>query len=761
MSVAFVLSCLLVSSWSNRKHERHKAWRFPLRDTGAETPQSHSRSYSVDSQGSASILYDDSLAGVDSGTPSPSKRLYQPIINALESSLGGSQLPDEYMTSPATSEKFDLQQPPSRIATPDARAPPLHLRAASVASDHRAPSSVSGKNSLPDLRSPQWNVLSQSPEQSFTEFLSAQTSESTPVAAVRQASSTSTAPKPSHYAVTPSMAFERNSYFQRLSAMPTSIKLPAPLLCLAETTRSVLFVSSQIYQTIEHYASHAIDEKHSTIFKKLLEPASADMVLLIQALDRFDSTSRKGLPPPPVCRGVAETCRNVITAINKAVYMFAIQLKVAPCDDHRYSRWILMELYASTAEISVAWQNLVPHTTSLKSYLAGRTVQNHSQPPPPLLQAPVFGPSLSNQSRQGDGDYPVPRLRNTDLSSMRTHNARRHAGSFSYRDVELGKVLPSIDEPGSSSSGGSGQFPTVRAPKRQATAPVTAPSLNGSLSLPISQPPVGRLDSRLHSRETSVDQAFRSAPLGPSVPKLKSFDAGRPKTEREGLQNVKHAMESVAKVWDSLEDAITPSDTASKDLVKKGRELSRRLSSPLRAAMDGDKIAESQVNECSQQMLKVRFFYILLNHSLTHHQQLLTQIFGLFKNGTLSRSASPALHSHISRLSEAIEGYLRIRNGPSGSHLQSLSSTTPSSHPYSPASGTSLSASTEDNRLGSNLSRARSAQPTPTLKLKTSVNSFNDSPRSALPSASFKIPTINRVTPNSHREGRGELIDPG
>ncbi|KAJ4463234.1 hypothetical protein C8J55DRAFT_594259, partial [Lentinula edodes] len=71
----------------------------------------------------------------------------------------------------------------------------------------------------------------------------------------------------------PSMAFEQNSYFR-------------PPLNLIDTVRSILIAVCQIYQTLEHYTLyHTIDDRLSSVLKKMLHPASTDMTQFINSLD--------------------------------------------------------------------------------------------------------------------------------------------------------------------------------------------------------------------------------------------------------------------------------------------------------------------------------------------------------------------------------------------------------------------------------------------------------------------------------------------
>jgi hypothetical protein len=62
----------------------------------------------------------------------------------------------------------------------------------------------------------------------------------------------------------------------------------------------------------------------------------------------------------------------------------------------------------------------------------------------------------------------------------------------------------------------------------------------------------------------------------------------------------------------------------------------------------------------------------------------------------------------------------------------------------------------DENRLGANLSRSRSAQPSDSFKL--SLVPSHDMPRSALPTQSFKVPVIRRLR---GRETRVNIPDPG
>lgn len=194
----------------------------------------------------------------------------------------------------------------------------------------------------------------------------------------------------------PPMDIERNSYFRRLSLLgsaPTSKAIPQPLLALVDAVRGILFAVSQIYQTLQHYTVYAIDERLSAVLLKVLDPASMYLQQLINALDRFDTMSRRNLPSPAVCRAVVESCRDNVTVFGKAVGVLALQLKVlATHDDVRYTRQMLLVLYGAMAEISSAWNAIAGQAEAVKPLL-----REHR--PPPVLAKKVFTQQSPTVSR--------------------------------------------------------------------------------------------------------------------------------------------------------------------------------------------------------------------------------------------------------------------------------------------------------------------------------------------------------------------------
>ncbi|KAG6879037.1 hypothetical protein C0992_005730 [Termitomyces sp. T32_za158] len=387
-----------------------------------------------------------------------------------------------------------------------------------------------------------------------------------------------------------SVASQSHSYFSRLSTLPVSTELSQPLLCLMECARSILFAMGRVLQTLEYLVAHAIDDRRSSILRKVLDPAGVDVMQLINSLELFDATCRASMPSPMVCRGVLESCRNTVTVFGKAVGVLALQLQVVPGDDVRTSRWIFLELYGATAELASAWETVVPHIEAIRPILFGQ------QP-------------LVLHSFEGDVGFTLPatlvssRL-DTSLASLRTRpgvprTARRHAGSFSSKDVEIGKKLPSYDDiPGLSGgvvSGTARSTPTPRAPKRQATLAITSygsPSPTRSALSSATLPSTGSIiddSSRaLHSRQSSQASKEISAPFPPSVTTKANYldlpSNSKLQVDKKALQAVQSAVKIAPSVWDmiaTLFDGDLNRESLVYGALKKARVVTARLAQTL------------------------------------------------------------------------------------------------------------------------------------------------------------------------------------
>ena len=394
----------------------------------------------------------------------------------------------------------------------------------------------------------------------------------------------------------PLVTIERNSYFRRSSAMLLNNSLPRSLQCLLGTGRSILFAVSQLYQTLEQYAHHGVDERLSTIFKKVLEPANVHMLHLIKMLDRFHDISQKSIPSPAVCRGLVECCRDTVTVFRKAINLLTLQFGLDSCDDARFVRWLILEFYGITVEVAHAWRSMAPYLETLKPLLHANVSHSHHHsyldfPPLPSPNANGADPSLA----------PAVRLRSNDPSVLipkARFGGRRHAGSFSSKDLEIGKGLPSNDSAPLRPVGSSSSRSALRAPKRQVTVP----------ALTSSQYPSSLTGSResLHLRQGSHNSVLSSAAPSPDLPS-KSF------VNKDAYhQAVVDAISIAPTVWDQMEDAladILPSHPLVQKDIERARVVTAQLLDAVHRPAQSEPTSNRNLRDTTRSFLKVSKSY--------------------------------------------------------------------------------------------------------------------------------------------------------
>ncbi|KDQ60678.1 hypothetical protein JAAARDRAFT_31655 [Jaapia argillacea MUCL 33604] len=568
----------------------------------------------------------------------------------------------------------------------------------------------------------------------------------------------------------PSMDTERNSYFRRLSTLGTSTiskTIPKSLLTIIDAVRGILFAVSQVYQTLQHYTVFAIDDRMSSVLMKVLDPASAYMTQLINALDRFDSMSRRTLPNPSVCRAVLECCRDTVAVFGKAAGVLALQLKVfATRDDVRYTRQMILVIYGAMAEIGNAWRGMVPHIEACEPLLRDsrppRVVKSSngvSNRVPAGLnsRAPSDSGSASappNSSMFASSHTPNPLIRTpSGKHSGRTFTSRRHAGSFSSKDVEIGKKLPSyIDVPPLPNGGAGGvtDSPTPRAalPLRQSAYPVLPPStpMGGTsavwtglpLQMQVVAPsPTGDRPRESHSRQISHSSPTSSPAIPPAraPPMLEIPPNSSTLVDRQAINAMKVAVESAPLVWDMMDEILADVQEDKPDLremLARAKLLTERLGATIRRLEEGDSALDRRA----------------LRDDAHIFVKIVVQLSNVIKTYGVGHSVSPSLRSNMVKLTNSTEEFVILL------HVSSFSpSSTP--RPYSPMVtqspvallGTPPSA-TEERGLGPSLSRSRSAQPSPSSKLALGggLGGIKDSiPRSALPHhQTFRLPASPR-----------------
>jgi len=468
----------------------------------------------------------------------------------------------------------------------------MHLRTASHASTLRKPqpSVVAGKKSLPDLRTGndmrkyQEECRTTTPDNRFGPNL-----HQDPSSSYDSLPSYDEDAPPPNPRIIPTVSVERSSYFRRSSTMPTNTSIPQPLRTLSLAARGILFSLGQLYQTLDQYSHQDGDEHLSTIFRKVLEPANVTMLHLIRSLDRFDDVSQKSTPSPTLCRALVESCRDTVTVFRKAAGLLKSQLRSLMTEDVRYVRWLVLEWNAVSVELSYAWQCMVAQLESLKPLLANSFLK-----PPRFGSATVIDDHLA----------PSVRLRPSEVTQAgRTRTARRHAGSFSTKDVQIGKELPSYDIVPSMAGGlaSDSQTPTLRTPKRQITLPVitsTPNAFEASFTPSFTAPPYSGSfsDSFYHHRGHSQGSiAEGSNTISPAF-----VYNSNSVSQRHGdvLRAIQRTVNLAPVVWDQIEDALNDLAASNQDIhdsIEQARSVTKRLSDDVTIMLEGNSDADERL----------------------------------------------------------------------------------------------------------------------------------------------------------------------
>ncbi|CDO72893.1 hypothetical protein BN946_scf185002.g78 [Trametes cinnabarina] len=558
----------------------------------------------------------------------------------------------------------------------------------------------------------------------------------------------------------PSMDTERNSYFRRLSTLSAatiSKAIPEALLTVVDAVRGILFALSQIYQTLQHYTVYAIDERLSAVLQKVLGPASTYMSQLIQALDRFDSVSRRALPIPSICRAVVESCRDNVTVFSKAVGMLALQLKVlAKHDDVRYTRQMLMVLYCAMAEIAAAWQSMRSQIDAVRPYLWDarpplssksygsktptlRTTASADKPRPPASAPPTASPTFPPLQETPSRAHLRTTATQRSLDLGKSHISRRHAGSFSLKDVQIGKMLPSyVDVPPPpfppALNGGAFQHSTPTQPVRTMRR----------LVLPLGQQGHD-LQIGSHSRQGS--QSSLLAPSNSSPQLGGNLSGSSTLVDKEVIGAMKAAVEAAPEIWQLMDEMLASEDSHAgegsksggreefREMLARAKDVTERLRQSIAAvqevahshAVDGKALHDDAhifvktVIQLSN-VLKTRGTTVPPPSSSSTPPSVPRPGAAATVQPNLGSSSalSSTLRTKMVRLTNATQEFVMLL------HVSSFSpAPTPGLRSYSPMVGIGAHASPlptplpamEDGRLGSNLSRARSANPPAGSKL--------------------------------------------
>ena len=272
----------------------------------------------------------------------------------------------------------------------------------------------------------------------------------------------------------------RNSYFRRMSMLPTSSlskAIPPVLLRFIDAVRGILFALSQLHSALRQYLLFAVNERVAGMFARVMDPASTYMTNLINALDRFDSMSRRATPPVHAIRGVITAAKDSVAVSAKIVAVLKLQMSDLRNNDVRYTRTLLLMAYGSMAEVARSWTAMAPLLAEMRPLLAvgsgavaARALMGgHKMVPTgsltgrtPISPIPekgeTYSPSNGRTASTTPNAHPkevttVPTAPIPSIDGRSAARSRRQGGSFSTQDVERGMLMhsPSAHETETSS----------------------------------------------------------------------------------------------------------------------------------------------------------------------------------------------------------------------------------------------------------------------------------------------------------------------
>ncbi|KZV69010.1 hypothetical protein PENSPDRAFT_493463 [Peniophora sp. CONT] len=762
--VSFLKRWMLDPLNSDRKRSLDDVSESPTDDDG-RTP--HARSFSVSSDYTPGSMPPIPVASSSSSSSRHRPlHLKLPASNASSASVSPNRSPDSYLPTPdesvsSTDDELYKEieanlatdahvrtssysgpqglpahpRPQTKKSLPDMR-PPLRLRShddlarfpplaeSPVAADfgsfsrraNRSLEHVAGAGGLPspvsnrqDSAESDYVGIARPPasrrhyprEPSASASASASTSASTSANSVLASANSPTAYPP----VQP-VDEQRNRYFRRFSARAPAARnraLPEPLLQLVDAIRGLLFACSQVHQQLQHYAEHALDDRLASILLKVLDPAGGYIRTLISALDRFDGRPSTGL----TARNVVDAARDCAAACGKAVGVLSLQLKVlAASGDDRYTRQMLLGLYGAAAEIGLAWGAIAPALPAVEPLLRGTGASTQS------ISVSTSSSSIQAHSRSnsnGISDLAPPRAPFAG-GERHVHVARRHAGSFSFKDVEIGRALPSIV----SATGLAGGLATA------ADTPTPRAGLRSA----------GYFSPRSHMRADSGGSSagYAHGPGTPDTPR----DLGA-QVDRDAISAMARAAAAAPPIWVAvqamLDEDSSPTDETGEAERDELRALLDRAQSATEKLAEGLNALESGHGGGSGRG-GIRETAHLFGKSVV-------QLSGALRG----RNVNSQLRADMVTLTNATEELVILLHVSSFAP-RAYTPSTPSTphHPFSamPGSRGGGNDSGEDTpRLGASLSRSRSAATQQSRIVLERER--NEGPRSALPMQGFRV----------------------
>ncbi|KAJ9107530.1 hypothetical protein QFC21_000987 [Naganishia friedmannii] len=270
----------------------------------------------------------------------------------------------------------------------------------------------------------------------------------------------------------------RDAYFKRLSTLPAGSlpdAIPEPLLRTMDAVRGIMYSMTQLHLGLKQFLVFSNNKSVLEVFARVLDPATDFLHGLINALDRFDSMSRRRLPTVAVIKQVFECCRDAITVFIKVSGVLTLQIQaLRQTANQRYARTLLMLVTGCVSEMVGSWRIVAAVASNVRPLLQVdpplRSTGHRSKPsmssslrtpisPIPEkaeIQSPQAVPATTTGQETPSKSSGMPN-RGSPLRTNQVprEKSRRNAGSFSAEDLQAGMMLgpSSLTSPATSETG--------------------------------------------------------------------------------------------------------------------------------------------------------------------------------------------------------------------------------------------------------------------------------------------------------------------
>ncbi|EJD52947.1 hypothetical protein AURDEDRAFT_96857 [Auricularia subglabra TFB-10046 SS5] len=368
---------------------------------------------------------------------------------------------------------------------------------------------------------------------------------------------------------------ERNAYFRRFSVQrPPPGERSAqssPLVMVVDAARGIYFALSQVFEALRTFMNSLVNESLLGVLQKVLHPARKFLSQLMDAMDRFDEQAKLPGTPAAAGRNVIQACKDSVSVFNKVVGVLHVQLSlVTAAHDPRYTRWLLLILHGSMAEVAVSWHTISEHGDAIQSLLKGQRSNPKAHAPSRSLVSPI--------TKQGESSTSSP----TNPTGW-VRGSRRHAGSFSYKDVQLGRALPSTDAP-----------PGTPPPLRRG-----GPSMdNGPLPLTNGLMTPSAASDISHTRDDSISSTFSQGfggANGQSTPQPSAQQPSRQHlaasaVDQDFFTTMDETIDTASSVWSHLTEIIgdlPDSRSSFEPTLQNAQDVTRKLRDDLERIQSG------------------------------------------------------------------------------------------------------------------------------------------------------------------------------